>query len=348
MNTLVSKTLAGFKPGKIQTHRNMTLVPIMFTAKKRGPDYVTMKEALDGGFFVVTEVSEGGSVPNLKVANKGDVAVLLLDGEEVAGAKQNRVLNTTILVKAKSEVVIPVSCTEHGRWSYESREFHDSGILMDTNLRTLNRQNVNISMASNMGPRSNQSEVWDSIHMMASRAGVQSETGAMRDVYEKRKDEMDAYLKAFTCLPSQKGLMIFIGGRVVGFDYLSKGSAFAGLFPKLVKSYAMEAWLESRDKKKEEGAEAGKDAAKDADAIAGAVAMDAAQVKAFIADAAKCGEKSYDSVGLGKDYRYNGFKIVGSALAVDDTVIHMAFFRMTENEKAGNMAGSNRRRSFRL
>jgi len=47
--------------------------------------------------------------------------------------------------------------------------------------------------------------------------------------------------------------------------------------------------------------------------------------KAFLTEAAACEEKIYDSVGLGKDYRYSGPKLVGSALAVEDAVIHTAF-----------------------
>jgi hypothetical protein len=43
-------------------------------------------------------VSEGGSVPNLRVINKTPHHVLLFDGEELKGAKQNRILNTTILI----------------------------------------------------------------------------------------------------------------------------------------------------------------------------------------------------------------------------------------------------------
>ncbi len=62
--------------------------------------------------MTVSEVSEGGSVPELKVTNLTGKHVLILDGEAVAGAKQNRVLNTTILIGAGTSLVIPVSCTD--------------------------------------------------------------------------------------------------------------------------------------------------------------------------------------------------------------------------------------------
>jgi len=47
------------------------------------------------------------------VANGADRPLLLLDGEELIGAKQNRILNTTVLVAAHTEVTIPVSCVAH-------------------------------------------------------------------------------------------------------------------------------------------------------------------------------------------------------------------------------------------
>jgi hypothetical protein len=58
----------------------------------------------------VTDVSEAGSVPFLTVANRADRPLLLLDGEELIGAMQNRILNTTVLMDAHTEVTIPVSC----------------------------------------------------------------------------------------------------------------------------------------------------------------------------------------------------------------------------------------------
>ncbi len=39
--------------------------------------------------------------------------------------------------------------------------------------------------------------------------------------------------------------------------------------------------------------------------------------------------------------------MVGSALVAEETVIHLAFFRIEENEKEAPMAGYQQRRGFR-
>ena len=129
MEKIIGDYLSSIELGDVQQHKNMAVFPL-FTSLNHGPEYLTLKEALALGVLVITEISEGGSVPNLKAINKGDLPILLLDGEELAGAKQNRVLNTTILLKEHSETVIPVSCTEQGRWSYRSAEFADSDVIM--------------------------------------------------------------------------------------------------------------------------------------------------------------------------------------------------------------------------
>jgi hypothetical protein len=49
-------------------------------------------------------------VPELKLVNLSPSKILILDGEELKGAKQNRIVNATFLIGPKSEVVIPVSC----------------------------------------------------------------------------------------------------------------------------------------------------------------------------------------------------------------------------------------------
>ncbi len=48
---------------------------------------------------------------------------LIPEGEILMGAKQNRVINVTVLVAAGVKFVLPVSCVEAGRWRYKSRHF---------------------------------------------------------------------------------------------------------------------------------------------------------------------------------------------------------------------------------
>jgi hypothetical protein len=326
MDDTVKKTLFGLQVEEPRRHKNMSVFPLLASIDG-GPDYTTLRDALDKSLLSVTEVSSGGSVPELKVINAAAIAVLLLDGEELAGAKQNRVLNTTILVKEKSETVIPVSCTEQRRWSYVSKSFHDSDTVMSPKLRVEKARTVSTSLNSTGQYRSDQGTVWQKIDEQAAKAGTVSRTGAMKDTFEQKTAELDEYLKAFPYVRLQKGLFVFIGGEAVGFDFVSREKAFELLYPKLIKSYAMEAVLDEK-----------KDGAK----------PEREQAEAFLKEAADCEEKKYESIGRGHDFRYEGRTMVGSALAVDDKVVHLAFFRVGEADKSGDLARTRHRIKFRL
>ena len=80
----------------------------------------------------ISEIGEAGSVPELTLTSTADRPVLLLDGEELIGAKQNRILNTSVLVAAGATLTLPVSCVEHGRWRYARRDFAPGGETPNT------------------------------------------------------------------------------------------------------------------------------------------------------------------------------------------------------------------------
>jgi len=326
VNELIANYLSELKFGEPQRFENMEVIPL-FVSIDDGPQYLTLKEAMDQNLLVVTEVDHGGSVPELKVANKAKTPVLLLDGEELAGAKQNRVLNTTILLKEKSKTIIPVSCTEQGRWSYMSPEFGESGVIISPQVRSEKAASVTRSLGISGKYDSNQGAVWDMIEEISGQAEVESPTSAMRDVFEAKSGDLDGYLRAFEYIPQQKGLIAFINGEVAGLDILSLASACKILHQKLVKSYAMDALLQKK----------GKGIASPLDAA-----------RTFIKATAECSESKYDSLGHGTDYRFESPKMVGSALVYGDKVIHMAFFRATESSQAGNMTRSGLRRDFRI
>jgi len=324
MDSTVKQYLSAIEFGEMQCFGNMGVLPLMCSLD-HSPEYLTLREAIEKQILKIGEVSEGGSVPELKVNNTGEIPVLLLDGEEVVGAKQNRVLNTSILLKEKSETVIPVSCTEQGRWAYTSRESRDSGTVMSSKIRMVKAQTVSDSLSQSSEYRSDQGTVWTEISKLAEKADARSETGAMRTVFEAKMKDLDDYLKAFGYISGQKGILTFIGGAVAGLDFISLDRAYAGLHPKLIKSYAIDALL--ADKKN------------------GGPSVDKA--KAFLAAAEKCKEKKYSSVGAGWDHRFEGESMVGSALKYEKKVIHMAFFKVTESDKTGDMAGYRRRTRFR-
>jgi hypothetical protein len=158
MEKVIGEYLSGITLGEPQVFKNFGVVPL-FHAANGGPLYLTLKEAMSQGILTISELGSEGTVPELKVINKGEVAVLLLDGEEVSGAKQNRVLNTTILVGPLTEVVIPVSCTEQGRWRYTSHNFAASGVVMAAKVRRDKSRSVSYNLRDSGEYRSNQGEV---------------------------------------------------------------------------------------------------------------------------------------------------------------------------------------------
>jgi len=188
------------------------------------------------------------------------------------------------------------------------------------------KQSVSASLKAGRQFHSDQGAVWDNVASMLKDSEVASPTGAMKDAFESRAKDIDEYLGKFTCLPGQKGLLVLIDGKVAGMDMVSLESACAALHPKLVKSYAMEAI-----------------ASKGAD---GQIVPEGAP-QAFIAEAMACTGKRFKSVGHGWDFRLEGRGLVGSALVYNKALIHAAFFRTTEAEKAGHMSGISRRRGFR-
>jgi hypothetical protein len=169
------------KPARAQVHQNLVLFPLL--APESGePDYLTLEEALKEEAVVITEVSEGGQVPELKLVNHSESKILILDGEELKGANQNRIVNATFLIGPRSEVVIPVSCVEHGRWGYKSRQFDSGEKIMHFSLRRDHQREVSKNLREGKSFRSNQGMIWDGLAEKVDRMKVSAPAGAMENL----------------------------------------------------------------------------------------------------------------------------------------------------------------------
>lgn len=322
----MKNTITGLELGEVQTFRNAAVFPI-FAKEAHGPAYITLGEALKRSMLTISETSEDGSVPEVKVVNAGEVFVLLLDGEELVGAKQNRVLNSTVLLTPKSETVINVSCTERGRWSYRSREFADSDVVMARNIRARKSRSVSASLRESNQFRSDQGEIWEEIDVLGESAGVCSETAAMRDIFAGKENHLKECLDRFAKIQDQVGLIFVVDSVVVGMDLVSRSDAYSDLHNRLVRSYAIDSMLENQSEGKPGSVES---------------------VEQFVSKLVGCSESSFPSVGCGTDYRYENRDVCGSALVHEDTCIHAAFFSNVASEEHGpQLRGFRQRRRFR-
>ena len=115
---------------------------------------------------------------------------MFLEGEKLRGAKQNRILNTSVLVPANAKLTIPVSCVEQGRWRRTSAYFIPSKMISPYHLRQGLKSSVTRSLKEKQGHRSDQGQVWDEVRKQQNALAVESGTSALADTYEKYQERL--------------------------------------------------------------------------------------------------------------------------------------------------------------
>jgi hypothetical protein len=283
--------------GEPVQHRGIVVSPL-FPRRDPVAAYVTLDDAIGGG-LVVRETSESGSVPELVVENPLSERVLLYDGEELLGAKQNRILNVSVLAEAKSSLTIPVSCVEQGRWSRRSAHFLASSHISHADLR---RRKAETQAARPLARGVAQGEVWDAVRDKALRMSVQSSTGAADDIHRAYEQDLRALEGAFPAQAGQCGALLAIGGDMC-LDLVSRPDAFELLWPKLRAGYLLDA-LERLDRK----------------------SATRADLESFVAAVDGALQTRQPSAGLGEDVRLRGERVIGSGLELDGELIQLSAF----------------------
>lgn len=306
---LIKDTVSGARLGDPKTFRNMTIFPVF--GQGTTPDYLTLDEALAHNAAKVTEVSEGGSVPELRFVNEGDMPVFLMDGEELIGAKQNRTLNLSILVPARKTIGIPVSCVERGRWSRLSREFSSAPRAQYAEGRARKMAQVSASMESSGARHSDQGEVWRDIEAKFTRLRISSRTSAMSDIFEQHSARLEEYANSFSPAEGQLGAVFTIEGKVCGFELFDSPDTLKKLWPKLLRSYGLDALdrADSAHQKEEKTILPGPD-----------------DVESFLRRVSTGKTKKYPAVGEGDDIRLASPGLTGAALAAHGRVVHLSAF----------------------
>jgi hypothetical protein len=267
-----------------------------------------LDEAVSNGALRMSELSLEGQVPTILLRNCADEPILILDGEELIGAKQNRVINLTVLAPGKAELTVPVSCVEQGRWTYNTREFRSSRRALYATLRAHKVAQVSESLALTGSRSAHQIEIWRDLAEKCHRMGVHSPTRAMTDLYDRFDSKLEEATDALQPSQGEAGAVVAINGSIRGLDVFDRSDTYRKLFPKLLGSYAIDAFDQERS----------------------FPANDQSNPREMldVLTSAQTEIRSHLAPGLGNDLRIRSSSIVGAALELDDSVIHLCAFQL--------------------
>ena len=330
--TAVRTTLGQVRAGEPLRAGALTLIPLLPDA----PDavhptgYLPLETALREQVLQITE-QQRESVPELLATSTADLPVIMIGGEQVVGGLQNRVLNTTILVAAKTTLHVPVTCVEAGRWHAESvvaegdtspeaagyyagrrAQGEDRAFASDEAayglLRKMHTSSVTYSLAAGGGYHSDQRQVWSEVAERITSTGSQSPTSAMQTLYKspERASRMREMLAAVPRPEHALGFVALVGGKVAGAELFADEALAGAYWEKLARTYAVDAL----------------DAGPNGDTTAG----DTTAEQQLIEQALAADVQVYASPGLGRDVRLSAANVSGAGLVHEGTLVHLSLF----------------------
>jgi hypothetical protein len=296
--------LKNVKLGAPLQWKNLQVFPLT-QPNGHSPSYALIDELLESGQAEITELDEGAAVPTLKVFNRADIDALILDGTELRGAKQNRMVNVTVIVGKHSETPIPVSCVEQGRWAYRSHGFASSKRTIASKLRNAKAHMVAENLARTKRAATDQGKVWADVDAYIKRAEAHSATAAFDDAYAEREATTEEYLTHLKDLDAC-GAIVAINGEVIALDLVDHRETFKKLWAMLLRGYAFDASL---------------------DAGAAAKALNKEAVESWLSKtAAGATIVPHELTGVGQFYSVAGDHVAGGVSVHADRVVHVALF----------------------
>ncbi len=290
----------GLRLGSPQTAGRLTLLPIFHDGP--GLEYVTFSDAQKEGTAEITEVEGHGDVSTLEVRTHSKVPVLMIDGEILVGLKQNRVLNTTILVPAKTTLKIPVACVEAGRWRHTTSKASRADYALSPKIRATKRHSVTLSARAFGKFAADQGAVWEQVAGHLGDLGVDSKTLAYSDIEKQRRPEIEDRLSQLQAEPGQSGVLALVGGDPVAFDLFDRPATLARLWQALIGSYITESLVPEASNE----------------------SVDVEAAALWIRGAGAGEATRHRAVGMGESVSITGTVHDTSALVVDGVAVHIA------------------------
>jgi hypothetical protein len=292
--------------GRPVAYQALTIVPIYRTDSPRPGDFVMLDEAVKDGWIEIGEL-DGGRVPQVRISNLSKRTIYIMGGEILTGARQDRILAADLLLAPGTRnLVAPVYCVEHGRWTAVSPNFTTKNNIGTYDLR---------AKAAGKGDAA-QAEIWSSVAEQNARVGVASPTSAYQDAYEAEgnKRKIQAIEEKMSAIPrlmrDTVGVVIALGGRIVSADIFADPSLFQKQWPKILRSSALSAIGHQGPGK-----------------------LDQAAAADFLKKLVDRDYQDKKGLDLGIEYSCLDDDVTVQALALDNAVIHLASFAQDGGRK---------------
>ena len=281
--------------------RNLVLAPVL--AKTNGGDgYMVLEQAIQSKS---ARIFDRGNVNTVELDYLGDQPLFIMEGEEILGALQNRVVNTSVVVEEPHTVHLPVVCVEKGRWSGNS-QFRESQTVAYPSLRAILASSVYESLKTRHEFSANQSQIWQSVDQTLKSLQVHSATQSMHDAYQTMEEEIGHYLEYLEDVDDRMaGFIAVVGGEVIGTDVFGSPALFQKVREKAARGYIIEA-LTRRFQ------------------TSPLVTRDF--VTDFWESLQRRRYEAYPAVAHGKEYRFKRQGWVARGLVVEDQMVHFSAF----------------------
>jgi hypothetical protein len=317
--------------GEVIRAHGLGVVPLLSDIEVGMPNIFLLDEGLNQGVVRISETGEAGEVPFLHLENNGENPLLVLEGEEIVGGKQNRVVNVSIVVMAGITLKIPVSCMEAGRWNYRGENFESGNAVFRAKSRVVQKASVSMSLRSDGSYGSDQHAVWREVSDSLKELGVDSATSDFRAGRERVAHKMDDFVRLICPVERQIGAIFLAPGKLLGCELLATHDLFQRSFEKIVRSFAFEV-LSSPD--------------------LGEVSID--NTDGWWMKVLDAPVKKYASPGAGEDMRVEGPDLVGSGICWNGSLLHFSCFPVKEastrssHSNTGRVSITERRRRMQI
>ncbi len=295
--------------GAVMLH-GLGVLPILGDGTVKLPAVDLLEEAIAKRSVRITETTESGEVPFLSLVNEGDCPVLILEGEELVGGKQNRIVNTSMIIQPGVALKIPVSCMEAGRWASRNEEFHSGEAIFRARSRAVHKQNVSFSLHTEGSFRGEQGAVWDEVQLSLAELNAASPTSDFRAGRAQVAHRIEEFVEGLGPVDGQIGAIFFSRAGVIGAELLGTKELYRKACEKIIRSFAFEV-LSDPDLD-----DTGFDS-----------------VEKWWGDALKTEATLHPSPGAGQDMRCSSQNVIGSGLYWHEACVHFSCFPMHRNSE---------------